>query len=435
MKGEGYMIKSPVIKYLTVLFSITCLTGCSGAYTGSFPAETVPGTASREEAEAGAVPALGNSTDSGSKDTENSDPCEADYIDLTENEKRSVQRRISSAGDLCREIYAAADKGSSSNIVLDEEIVHEMIAAVSGQGAAVTCGSYDFNMLNYEKTDSSLRDAAEGKHSNTEFYEITASGHIKYFALESEKGEMTVTYANSKFNEDAELRIQQLEKFRVYDWEYTDKGWLIWEQALSRNQEMDMHSFFRILPLDEMCRELGNQYILPVSYFCNNLFLTEWDTDSMDKIEFNDLYDFLYAMKYGEALDADSVQGGIPKDEFESVVLTFFDLPKEALETIARYDSGTGLYPWEAIGAWNRVRQLQPFPEVVKCTENPDGTWALDVEAILIENGDDCAFRHTVTMKEEDGRWIYLGNHIPEEEKERAPGYRPRREFAGQSGQ
>lgn len=96
---------------------------------------------------------------------------------------------------------------------------------------------------------------------------------------------------------------------------------------------------------------------------------------------------------------------------------------------------GTGLYPWEAIGAWNRVRQLQPFPEVVKCTENPDGTWSLDVEAILIENGDDCAFRHTVTMKEKDGRWIYLGNHIPEEEKSRAPGYRPRREFAGQSGQ
>ena len=134
-----------------------------------------------------------------------------------------------------------------------------------------------------------------------------------------------------------EEQIRQLEKFIVHDWEYTDKGWLIWEKALSRNQEMDMHTFVRILPLDETCRELGNAYILPVSYFCNNLFLTDWDEGSMDQIEFNDLYDFLYAMKYGESLDEEQVQGGIPKEEFESVVQTYFDISAADLEGIGRW--------------------------------------------------------------------------------------------------
>ena len=91
---------------------------------------------------------------------------------------------------------------------------------------------------------------------------------------------MAVTYGNAVFQEDMGIEIRQLEKFQVYDWEYTEKGWLIWEKALSKNQEMDMHSFCRILPLPEKCREPGNAYILPVSYFCNNLF---WRT-GMKKI-------------------------------------------------------------------------------------------------------------------------------------------------------
>ena len=38
----------------------------------------------------------------------------------------------------------------------------------------------------------------------------------------------------------------------------------------------------------------------PVSYFCNNLFLTDWDMSCMEKIEFNDLYEFLYAKETGK---------------------------------------------------------------------------------------------------------------------------------------
>src|SRR5699024_10688886 len=145
------------------------------------------------------------------------------------------------------------------------------------------------------------RDAVNGKASETEFFQITTSGHIMYFGLESKQEDLVVTYANAAFNENLELHIQQMEKFKVYDWSYTEKGWLIWEKALSQNHEMDMHSIFRILPLDENCRQLGNEYIRPVSYFCNNLFLVDWDGNSLDKIEFNDLYEFLYKIKYGES--------------------------------------------------------------------------------------------------------------------------------------
>lgn len=154
---------------------------------------------------------------------------------------------------------------------------------------------------------------------------------------------------------------------------------------------MDMHSFFRILPLDDMCRELGNKYILPVGYFCNNLFLTDWDMESLDPIEFNDLYDFLYRMKYGESLDGEQAKEGIEKRNFEEVIQTFFDISAE-----------------------------------VKCTDNGDETWTLYVEAIFVENGTDCSFKHAVTMKETEEGWKYMGNEVDEKGSESIPEYQPR---------
>ena len=406
-------MKRSIFKGMTVLIFLAFLSGCAA----------VDGSGDRDELQGSEY------TDGQTSDVQKAeDDYKTDYIDMEEDEKQSVRNRMSGLGVLCKDAYIHADKGGASNVVLDEEAVHAMIETAAAQGWAVTCGSYDHNMLNYEDVDRALKGAAEGESSQTEFYVLTTSGYFRYFRLSAEDQELTVTYANAAYNDDMDLQIRQLEKFRVYDWEYTEKGWLIWEKALSKNQEMDMHSFFRILPLDEKCREMCDRYILPVSYFCNNLFLTDWDASSMDRIEFNDLYDFLYEMKYGEKLDEEAAAGSIPKAQFEEVVLTYFDISVEQLEKYARYDVAAGVYPWEPVNAWNRVRQVQPFPEVVRCEENQDGTWTLYVEGILIVAGDDCAFRHRVTMRERDGRWVYVANDIDEDENN-VPGYIPRREF------
>ena len=350
-------------------------------------------------------------------------------MDLKQEEKEEIRQQVSSVMEECADIHAAAAGENNSGDVLEEDPVHHMAATAASEGRAVTCGSYDFNMLNYEETDRALREAAAGKEAETSFFVITSEGYFRYFYLQFADKKLTVSYASAVFDGDGGSRIREMEKFSAYDWEYTEKGWLIWEKALSRNQEMDMHTFVRILPLDETCRELGNAYILPVSYFCNNLFLTDWDENSMENIEFNDLFDFLYEMKYGIKMDEEKYRNGIPKEEFENVVRTYFDISADRMETYARYDPENGVYPWEAIGPWNRVQQFQPFPEVVKCTENGDGTWTLYVEAVFVEGGTDCSFRHEVTMKEADGRWIYLGNKIDRDGSYSIPGYKARREF------
>lgn len=165
--------------------------------------------------------------------------------------------------------------------------------------------------------------------------------------------------------------------------------------------------------IENVNKEIDKKCIVPVSYFCNNLFLTDWDMEHLDQIEFNDLFDSLYIMKTGNRLDSAKYSEGIPKEEFESIVQTYFDITIEDLRKYARYNESKGIYPWNAIGPWNRVQQFQPFPEVVKCVENEDGTLAVHVEAIFVEQGMDCSFSHIVTIREDkNGEWVYCGNKV-----------------------
>lgn len=363
-------------------------------------------------------------------------------VEMDQKEQDGVLKKLFSFMESCEAVYgrmngtAGANPKTSEQISggtagVDEDTLHEMIAIGAADGLSVTCGNRDYNLTNYGQVDDALRDALAGKDAETEFFQVNAALVFRYYHLAFVENELIVTSAGAMFGEDMEPVLQQIEKIRAYRWEYTEKGWLIWEKALSRNQEMDMHIFCRVLPLEEPCREIAEQYIVPVSYFCNNLFLADWDMASMDKIEFNDLFEFLYAKETGKRLEEEAYTDGIPKQEFETVIGRYFDISVEQLEQFARYDGGTGRYPWSAVGIRNRVQQLQPsFPEVVRCAENGDGTVTAYVEAVSIEEGLDCYYAHEVTLRrKEDGRYVYAGNRVDREHSFCVPAYRARREF------
>ena len=49
--------------------------------------------------------------------------------------------------------------------------------------------------------------------------------------------------------------------------------------------DVSEHAALRVQPLDKACRELNRQYILPVGYERNNLFLTEWSEDDFGELD------------------------------------------------------------------------------------------------------------------------------------------------------
>ena len=135
-------------------------------------------------------------------------------------------------------------------------------------------------------------------------------------------------------------------------------------------------------------------------------------------------------MSSGRRPDKDIFRDGIPKEEFEDTIQRYLDIETGELEQRAFYDKKKGTYPWLAITGWNRLPQLQPFPEVTDCKENGDDTLDLYVDAVFVEEGTDRAFSHVVTeKKKDDGGFVYLGNKIDQEHVLHMPVYRPRREF------
>ncbi len=363
------------------------------------------------------------------REEENQD--EQDYVlkvvEMEEREQEETVKKLFSFMDSCGDILGRMDNTGD----IDEDALHEMIEIGGAEGLSVTCGNRDYNLTNYRQVDGALRDALAGKDAEAEFYQVNTVGVFRYYHLDFVKDELYVTSAAALAGEGMKPALQQLEKIRAYRWEYTQKGWLIWEKALSRNQEMDMHIFCRVLPLEEQCREITEQYIVPVSYFCNNLFLVDWDMSGMEKIEFNDLFEFLYAAEKGKRLEEGVYAQGIPKEEFEDVIRRYFDISVQELERYGRYDGEKGRYPWYPIGIRNRVQQLQPsFPEVVRCADNGDGTLSAYVEAVSVEEGLDCYYAHVVTLRrKEDGRYVYEGNQVDRERSFCIPAYRARREF------
>ena len=352
-----------------------------------------------------------------------------ELVQIQEKEEKEMKEYLEEALKKCEPIYGKVKKGDSDNLVLSEEIVHEMINILSKDGTAVICGNHDSDMKNFEQVEKAILQGKKGKNLETEFFEINKDGYFFFYRLFFQKKELIITSASASFNENREAEIHQIEKYSPYSWKYTEKGWLIWEKECSPNQEMDMHILYRIRPLEEKCRVAAQNYILPVSYFCNNLFLTDWNEENMDKICFLDLYDFLYEMKYKKEIDKGQYKNGVPKKEFEEVIKTFFDLSTEQIEKYARYNPVTGTYPWEPIGMWNRVQQFLPFPEVVNYIENEDGTITLLVEAVFQEEGTDCSFQHRVTIKKNGEKWYYIENKLNSDQQDKVPKYQPRSSF------
>ena len=418
---EKYAGIKNILKAVTMLALICLLPGCA-----------LTGKGHKEDAVSGWNE--GQDYQGSQEESEDALDYELKTVKMDQKEADDARGKLIAQMEKCKGIYTAAlaEGGQAvvDGVIFPEETVHEMIEAAAADGSSVTCGSRDYNMTNYEKIDAAIRRAEEGEDAEVEFYQINTIGVFRYYRLAFHEKELTVTFLSASFDEAMEVYIQQMEKIAVYRWEYTKKGWLIWEKALTRNQEMDMHIFYRILPLDEQCRDMMEHYIVPVSYLSNNLFLEDWDENSLEKIEFNDLFDYLYEMATGKTLDEEVYSGGIPKEEFETVIQQYFDIRTEEIEAYAGYDAAKGRYPWSAVHAVNRVQQIQPFPEVVRCEEKEGGILKVYVEAIYIEEGTDYSFGHMVTFRRtEDGRLVYAGNQVDRENARLIPGYRPRREL------
>ena len=217
---------------------------------------------------------------------------------------------------------------------------------------------------------------------------------------------------------------------KAYTWKYTD-GYLFFERYRMGGYDGDSaYTALRVEPLDEKLRVLNRKYIKTIGYDSNNLFTTNWDESDMNKINYYDIYEALYKMKYGMSspYSDEGVTYMIEGKLYEKVFQEYLPVSTDVLQHVNVYDVSRQMYQYRTRGMFDHsVTPLVPFPEVVDAEYNADGTITLIVNAVSEKDESGRLFTHKVTIKEkENDGFEYVSNDVLTMGKEGIYWYRDR---------
>ena len=341
-------------------------------------------------------------------------------LPVDEQEEKEAENDCKKMMELIFDIYKDADKGTASNVVLNDETVLEMQKRLMETGCPVSTLVTYSNMENYESVDQFLEECTDGKSGSVVIYEIHGDGGIGRMKFIFDGTEMYVVSAGSVWNKNGKSGMSYISYTRIKEWKYTDKGWFCYELCVPEPPEVteivDGSCLVRIKPLSKEQREMSERCVQGLGYQGNNLLCSNWDTDHMEKLDYNGIYEYLYAMKHQKAFDAEDYPNGIPKEEFESLIMEYLPVTAEQIQEYAVFDEKNQTYVWVRLGCLNYAPTFfgTSLPEVIDIKENEDGTVTLTVDAVCdMVICDDAVITHELTVKfADDGSFQYLGNEI-----------------------
>lgn len=363
------------------------------------------------------------------KETKNEEFEKGYNLPIEDNVREEIELDCKEMLEKVREIYVASDKGDASNVVISDEAAYQMLEVISEVGCPTTISVLLSDMSNYEKVERFLCDSADGKEGEILLYDINLNGGINRQQFIFDGRDMYILETAAKGNEENKPIITYTSFCRIKEWKYTEKGWFSYEYCVPEPPEVteivDGEELLRVRPLKKEFREMADKYLMPLGYQGNNMLCSNWNTEHMEDIDYNGLYEYLYTMKYEKSFDRKLYSNGIPKEEFESTLMEYLPITSEQLQKYAAYDKENQRYLWARLGCGNYAPKFfgTSFPEITNIKENDDGTVTLTVDAVCEMLGTDEVMSHQLTIKFlEDGSFQYLGNkilgdglkHIPE---------------------
>lgn len=341
-------------------------------------------------------------------------------LPVDEQEREEAETDCKKLMELYLDIYETADKGIASNVVLDDQTVLEIQKKVKDAGYPIATMVTYSNMENYESVDSFLKECMEGKRGSVVIYEIHNDGGLGRMKFIFDGTDMYVVSTRGIWNADNKPGISYISYTRLKEWKYTEKGWFCYELCVPEPPEvseiMDGSCLIRIKPMTgEQC-EMSERCVRGLGYQGQNLLCSNWNVENMSELDYNGMFEYLYGMKYGEKFNSEDYPNGIPKEEFESLIMEYLPITAEQIREYAVFDEENQTYLWARLGCFNYAPTFfgTSLPEVVDIKENQDGTVTLTVEAVCdMVICDDAVITHELTVRfAEDGSFQYLGNEI-----------------------
>ena len=280
----------------------------------------------------------------------------------------------------------------------------------------------------YEKLIQFSEKAEAKKNGRMTVVEVAKGGSCIIRNMETHDGIVNMIRSYCIY-ENGKLKQSSEDIYRTESWEYTEDGHLMFSGRLAfegsyevtRNEIME-YMAYRVLSLDETCRELNRKYILPIGYERNNMFLTDWSEEEFAELDFYDMFDLFYQenhtangeFTFGNAMGTSAVYL-ISKEKFEPVIKSKFKISSEVLQSKTVYYPCEEVYEYKPRGLEETEYPEYPYPEVIGYVNNDDGTLTLKVQAVFPYRGVSKAYIHEVTVRDtKDGGIQYVGNRIIE---------------------
>lgn len=355
-------------------------------------------------------------------------------LPIDDMEKKEAQEDCNRVMKLNFSIYNQAGKGETSDGVLSDEVLFKMQGKVKKTGNPVTTVVTYSNMENYEDVDRFLKKCKEGKCGSVVVYEIHSDGGTGRNKFIFDGEDMYVLTANAIWNTENKSKITSISYTRVKKWEYTAKGWFCYEFCVPEPPEVseivDGGCMIRVKPMTKEQRELSEKCVRVLGYQGNNLLCSNWDTEHMEELDYNGIYEYLYELKYQKKFHGEAYPDGIPKDDFEKLLMEYLPITEEMIRKYAVYNEEKKTYVWVGLGCGNYAPTFfgTSIPEVTDIRENEDETVTLTVDAVCdMVTCEEAFITHELTVRfEEDGSFQYLGNEILNDGIKNIPEYQYR---------
>lgn len=340
--------------------------------------------------------------------------------------------------ECCLELY---EKAAEENKIDDLETIRSIVNCLGENGYPAVDSRNQINMTEPEKVVEFCEKVDAQEEAEITIIEVSYLGGFVKYDLKTKDGNVDVVRSYYKY-ENGNMKREVTGSYQTEYWNYTEDGYLmfsgVWfseELYVLTLSGAEEHTALRVQTLDETYRELSRKYLLPIGFEQNNMFIVDWSEDDFGDLNFYDMYELFYPKvngTYTPYVADDNLGVGavyrILKDDFESVIMAYFNIDSETLQSKTIYYAEDETYEYKPRGFEEVEYPEYPYSEVVGFTENSDGTLTLTANVVFPYAGDSKVYAHEVVVRPlENGSVQYVSNRIiPSEDNYRETWHTPR---------
>ena len=360
---------------------------------------------------------------SGCSDTHLEDEQVVESEIAVQDQQQNVKDNEDEIIEICSQLYK---KASEENKIADLETVRIIVNQFGENGYPAVDSRNQIDMTEAEQVEWFCEMVDTQEEAEITIIEVSYLGGFVKYDLETKDGNVDVVRSYYKY-ENGNMKREVTGSYQAEYWNYTEDGYLmfsgVWcseELYVLELSGAEEHTALRVQPLDETYRELSRKYLLPIGFEQNNMFIVDWSEDDFGELNFYDMFDLLYPKvngTYTPYVADDNLGVGavyrIPKDDFESVIMAYFNIDSETLQSKTIYYAEDETYEYKPRGFEEVEYPEYPYSEVIGFTENGDGTLTLTANVVFPYVGDSKVYAHEVVVRPlENGGVQYVSNRI-----------------------